>query len=449
MTTPEPTLTAIAATVPKRSNFPTKLVHIVVLVVATLVAGWPIASLIEEREARQAGLLAEFRRGWGPEQVVHAPVLVVPIEVGEGRPRQYLKIAASDFASTAHLATERKRRGMFAATVYDSAVRMTGNFVIPSTESVAALLERTGFMHWEDSFVLLETAGLAGMQAGDRFTWQDRALPWRNCRDVTRRGEECPSTAVVANPQLTARLEAGTQIPFELTLSLRGSGAYRQVLDGGQGAATISSPWPSPSFVGSMLPSATTITADGFEAQWQARDFSSRPFWLSLKPVEGAEAVRGPAIGVDLIEATPVYRMIHRASKYGILFVALSFTTYLLFELLSGIRIHTVQYGLLGVSLTLFALLLVSFAETLGYGAGYACSAGLVLAQASLYTAAVTRRLVPSALFAAMLAGLFGFLYVLLSLETYALLVGSLALFLVLSVVMALTQRIDWWGGRA
>lgn len=449
MTMPDPSPPAVAPTPSKRNGFPNTLLHIVVLVVATVVAGWPIASLIEEREARQAGLLDEFRRTWGPEQVVHAPILVVPIDFGEGRPRQYLKIAAADFASTARLAPERKRRGMFAATVYDSAVQMTGRFVVPRHETVATLLERAGVLHWQDSFVLLKTDGLAGMQVEDQFKWQGRAIPWRNCRDAMRRGEECPPTAVAAFPQLTSRLEAGTEISFELTLSLRGSGAYRQVVDGGQGVITMSSPWPSPSFEGDMLPSATTITAEGFEAQWLVRDFSSRQCWLSLKPFEDNVAMRGPSIGVDLIEASPIYRMIHRASKYSILFVVLSFTTYLLFGLLSGIRIHTVQYGLLGVSLTLFTLLLVSFAETLGYGAGYACSAGLVLAQASLYTATVTRRLVPSAIFAAMLAGLFGFLYVLLSLETYALLVGSLALFLVLSVVMVLTRRIDWWGGRA
>jgi inner membrane protein len=141
--------------------------------------------------------------------------------------------------------------------------------------------------------------------------------------------------------------------------------------------------------------------------------------------------------------------MINRVSKYGILIVALSFTTYFLFELLSGLRIHAAQYALLGASLTLFPLLLVSLAETLDFTLGYGAAASMVLAQASGFTVAVTRRWLASAGFAALLAGLFGFLFVLLRLETYALLSGSLALFAALSAVMVLTRRVDWWGERA
>lgn len=177
-------------------------------------------------------------------------------------------------------------------------------------------------------------------------------------------------------------------------------------------------------------------------------DYAQPPLWTSSRLSETETEMRGPFVGVDLLEAVPTYRMIHRASKYGILFVVLSFTVYGLIELLSVARIHTIQYGLLGVSVTLFPLLLVSFAEPLGYGAGYWIGAAFVLTQASLYTAAVTRRMVPTAIFATVLGGLFGFLYVLLSLETYSLLVGSVALFLVLSAVMAVTQRVDWRAGE-
>ena len=103
-----------------------------------------------------------------------------------------------------------------------------------------------------------------------------------------------------------------------------------------------------------------------------------------------------------------------------------------------------VQYGLLGLSLSLFSLLLLSLSELIGYSAGYALSAGLILVQSSLYTGAVARRAKPALAFAGMLASLFAFLYVLLGLETYALLVGALALFVVVSAVMFLTQRVNW-----
>jgi inner membrane protein len=153
---------------------------------------------------------------------------------------------------------------------------------------------------------------------------------------------------------------------------------------------------------------------------------------------------KGSTIGVDLIEATPLYRTISRVAKYGLLFVVLSFAIYFFFELLSRLQIHLVQYALLGLSLSLFSLLLLSLSEPIGYTAGYIVSAGLVLAQSSLYTAAVARRVAPTLVFVVVQTCLFAFIYVLLDLETYSLLIGALALFAVVSALMVLTQRVNW-----
>jgi inner membrane protein len=140
--------------------------------------------------------------------------------------------------------------------------------------------------------------------------------------------------------------------------------------------------------------------------------------------------------------------MVDRASKYAVLFLALSFLTYFLFELVSRAHIHFVQYGLLGSSIALFSLLLISLSESLGFDLGYVIGSTLILLQASLYTAAVTRRLRLALVFASMLAALFGFLYIVLTLETYALLAGSLALFVALSLIMAVTRHLDWSSAR-
>jgi inner membrane protein len=169
--------------------------------------------------------------------------------------------------------------------------------------------------------------------------------------------------------------------------------------------------------------------------------------WSSAAALDSEISARS-RVGVELHEAVPTYQMVERTTKYGLLFLALSFLTYFLFEATSGVRIHIIQYGLLGLSISLFALLLISFAEPLGFEAGYAIASILILLQASLYTAAVLRRLQQSATFAGILGALFGFLYVLLSLESYALLVGAVALFAALSVTMAVTRHVDWSKGQ-
>jgi inner membrane protein len=141
--------------------------------------------------------------------------------------------------------------------------------------------------------------------------------------------------------------------------------------------------------------------------------------------------------------------MVSRAAKYGVLFLTMSYLTLFLFEMLSGVRIHLVQYGLLGLSVSLFALLLISIAEPLGFSAGYAISTAAVLAQSSLYALSVVRRGRLALVFCGVMAGLFAFLYVVLSLDSYALLAGTVALFVVLSAVMLVTRRVNWSAMRS
>lgn len=448
-TPPEPPMPNPAAPPPRPPDRRSlKIGQVALLLLATLAAGWPISAIIGEREARQGGLRADFMKSWGPDQTVQAPVLVVPYVDAGGLSRHYLKIAPETLSTKVALVPERKARGLFSATVYTASVEMAGTFPMPSQSSMEARVGKGATILWKDSLLLLQASDLAGMAASDHAAWDGAAVAWRNCGELDILAEECRGALLVATPPMGVLPATAGKTPFQATVTLRGTGSFRHVLMGRKVEAVVTAPWPTPSFAGTALPTDSTVTDAGFEARWRSVDYAQPPLWTSSRLSETETEMRGPSVGVDLLEAVPTYRMIHRASKYGILFVVLSFTVYGLIELLSVARIHTIQYGLLGVSVTLFPLLLVSFAEPLGYAAGYWIGAAFVLTQASLYTAAVTRRMVPAAIFATALGGLFGFLYVLLSLENYSLLVGSVALFLVLSAVMAVTQRVDWRAGE-
>jgi inner membrane protein len=423
------------------SDFPMRKVVIVALLLfGTLIAGWSISGVIWERQQRQAETLESFQGSWGPEQVLGGPVLVIPYQPAPDKARLYLEIAPQNLKAKTVLSPQERKRGLFHATVYSTITDIEGNFRIPQPESLGAGAK----LFWEDAFVIVNTSTLSGMTSADHFTWNGVAVPWQNCRELISRDDCVVSSALVAHVPFAAPPAVGTSLAFAATLSLRGTGSFNQAFQGANIDAVLEGAWPTPSFGGSLLPADSTVSETGFQAHWASADYTSPKVWSSSHAIE-KEAEVGNIASVALLEATPTYRMINRASKYNILFVVLSFTTYFLFELLTKVRIHPLQYGLLGTSLTLFALLLISFAEMIGYDAGYAVSAGLVLLQASVYTAMVTRRLLYSGLFGAVLASLFGFLYVLLSLETYSLLVGSLGLFVVLSLVMMLTQRAKWF----
>jgi inner membrane protein len=422
------------------SDFPArKVIPTTGLLIATLIAGWLISGVVEERESRQAETLDSFKNNWGPEQILHGPVLVIPYQIGSGA-RKYLEVAPQNLKAKTVLSPQEKKRGLFHATVFNADTELQGNFTIPQSESLG-----TGTtLFWEDAFVIVNTATLSGMTSADHFTWGGANVPWQNCRELVSKDDCAVPSALVAHVPFSAAPTAGTSLSFAANLTLRGTSSFSQSLLGANVDATVEGQWATPSFAGTLLPAESSVARDSFLAHWKTADFTSPKIWTSYHAVEKDSQPENLST-VALLEATPTYRMINRATKYNILFVVLSFTTYFLFELLTKLRIHALQYGLLGASLTLFALLLTSFSEMMGYDAGYALSAGLVLLQASTYTAMVARRALYTALFAAMLASLFGFLYVLLSLETYSLLVGSLGLFVVLSLVMTLTQRSKWF----
>jgi inner membrane protein len=299
----------------------------------------------------------------------------------------------------------------------------------------------------------------------------DVQSPWRPCQEVVRQGQDCRGSIVVASvrpdkvqeektPPAKARPAKGRtkaardttkpekvepltgSIVFKSTVNLRGTTSFNVLYAGKDLDAKIRSSWPTPSFVGDVLPENSTVTADGFESRWQISGFGA-PRLIASSPIMDPAMWKGSAFGVELIEATPIYRMVTRVAKYGLLFVVLAFATYLFFELLAAVHIHVIQYGMVALSMSLFGLLLLSLSEPIGYTPGYVVSAGLVLLQSTLYTAAVTKRIMPALVFAAMLSILFVLLYVLLGLETYALLSGAMVLFAVVSLLMVLTQRLN------
>jgi len=417
------------------------------LAIATILPNLLIGQMIEEREQRADGVRAEFSKNWGPEQNLMGPFLVVPYQVAE-RPRVYVKIAASRLDLNATLNPQERKRGLFHATVYDTKVALDGAFAVPAETRLREFVsDKDGRFIWNEAMIAFGTRSrLTGLSVSDNIAIDGTPSTWVPCLEALRQETVCRHTDwVLAKAPLTFGSNDVTRLTFKAVVSLRGTSSFTLYTAAKELNATIRSSWPSPSFSGSVLPDTSTVAADGFDAKWRVTEFGSPR--VTTGPVLGDSATWASAsIGVDLIDATPIYRMITRVSKYGLLFVILSFATYFFFEVLARMRIHVVQYGLLGVSLSLFGLLLLSLAEPVGYTNGYLISAGLVLAQSTLYTAAVARRVLPALLFAGMLASLFGFLYVLLGLETYSLLIGALALFVVVSALMVLTQMVRWPG---
>jgi inner membrane protein len=415
-----------------------------------------VSSLIAERETRQASVQSGFQTEWGPEQSVASPMLVVPYTVlvtnspaSTSEVEKFLAIPAAHVRIAAVLQPETRRRGLFHSTIYTASVTVSGGFTIPPI-SMAAL--GANKVEWDGAVLAMGASNLRGLHPDATMDWNGGTIKLGRAQREPACGLQMLEIPLAFRGEGASPtgLASDATIPFQAQLTLRGTEAFHLVPSGQQLDLDVTSPWPTPSFSGASLPLHTDLARSGFVAHWEVEGDAQSAFWQqSYGPRPNCGASSGgldtdQEVGVTLQEAVPTYLMVSRAAKYEVLFLALSFLTLFLFEMVARTRVHLVQYGLLGLSISLFALLLISVAEPLGFGAGYAISTCAVMAQASLYTLAVVRTLRLAAIFAGVLGVLFGFLFIVLSLDSYALLAGTVLLFAALSVVMLVTRQVNW-----
>jgi inner membrane protein len=242
-----------------------------------------------------------------------------------------------------------------------------------------------------------------------------------------------------------AGLEAGDRVPFSFDLALTGGGSLSFLPLGDETTVSISSAWPGPSFTGAFLPAERTVSADGFAASWKVPSMA-RPFPQAWRAGEvEPDVLYASSFGASLMAPVDVYQKVTRSVKYGALFLLLPFLVFFLFEVLGGLRVHPLQYLLVGFAECLFYLLLLSLAEHLPFVAAYLAAAGAATLMVTLYASAVLRSWRRGVLLAPALAAAYGFLYATLLSEDYALLIGSVGLFAILGLVMVLTRRVDWY----
>jgi len=235
-------------------------------------------------------------------------------------------------------------------------------------------------------------------------------------------------------------------ITVELDFVLDGTRRLSIVPLGDDNTITLTSTWPHPSFVnGNFLPNTREIGADGFKAQWAISSLASTA-QRQLRYNLGND--NGRALGVlavNLVDPIDVYTLADRASKYGILFIVLTFVGFVLFELIQRLRIHPLQYLLVGLALAIFFLLLLSLSEHIAFWQAYLIAAAACIGLQGVYLSGVLRNRAFGLTFSGLLGALYAVLYLLLQSEGYALLMGSILLFAILAAIMWMTRKLDWY----
>lgn len=230
--------------------------------------------------------------------------------------------------------------------------------------------------------------------------------------------------------------------PFEVVMELElvGTESLAIVPMGSDTQVQIQSNWPHPSFGGQFLPVMRKVSKDGFEASWRVSSLAS-----TAQQDVAQKKLAPETLSVTFVDPGNTYALSDRATKYGLLFIGLTFLAVGLFEFMKSLRVHPIQYLLVGAAMSLFFLLLVSLSEHMQFGIAYAIAAAACVLLLAYYACHMLKSWTRGLPFGLGIAALYGMLFVLLQMEQTALVLGAVALFVVLAAVMLMTRRVDWY----
>ena len=429
-----------------------KIVVIVVLAIALFVPVAMIQSLVAERQQRRDEAVNGIAEGWGKRQTLAGPYVALPYErtwtqvtqeVVDGKARerrtersesQVVHVPAENVTWVVSADIGEKARGIYKARLFSAKLQAQGTIRVPAA---AGLEDGKSRYRWGAPRLVIGISDPNGIRAAD-----SAAVGNKRYNFVPGTGEAGFAGGLHA-PLSDVQGAATQTLSFAFSLELGGSEAFAIVPLGADTSVSMRADWPHPSFQGRFLPVRHAIGPDGFTADWKVSRFAAQgPSQSGCAWPCGAA---GEQIAVAFIEPAGLYQRLERASKYGFLFIGLTFAAFLLLELLRRLALHPVQYTLVGLALAIFFLLLVALSEHIAFAAAYAIAAAACVGLVSAYLVRALHSARLGLGFGAALAALYAMLYALLKAEDYSLLGGSLLLFGLLAAVMLGTWRVDWY----
>jgi len=404
-----------------------------------------VQGLIGERSELRFHAIASIAQSWGREQHLGGPVLAIPKRV-----RVQTSNGWSTFDSTeivlpdtldirGSLAPELRSYGIYSAPVYTAELKISGRFLSADLKTLGGV--ETKYL-WERAELLLPVGDVRGIRrvgalhlGGADYTFGPSETGAGNIN-------------AIAIPLDLGKLDSEV-VPFELGITLAGTQSLQFLPLARHTEAALNAPWPDPSFDGAFLPAERHVGEHGFEARWQVLDLNRNFGQHWQQDAQRSQDLKSAGFGVSLYEPASVYQQNERAGKYGVLFIALTFVAFFLFEVLKKMRVHPVQYLLVGLALTTFYVVLLALSEQLGFAWAYLAAAACVVLLVAGYAAAVLHARRAGALLGGVMALVYALLYGLVVSEQYSLLMGSVALLAVVGALMYLTRKVDWYAATA
>ena len=409
-----------------------------------------VQNLIEERKDRQQSVIDEIDSKWGREVFFYGPILKIPYKVYTNKEKnayetQYAYFFPEELKNTSNVKTEVKKRNNYESVVFNATMDFNGSYITPdfSQRGIA-----NDDIEWGRATILIRTTNLASIKnsvaikiGGKSYNFEPI---YEQSTDNASYYDGNSSTSIEV-----ASLETGfinyqeflTDPSFQLAVQYDGSKKIAIVPIGKITESTLTSNWANPSFMGNFLPYEKQINTSGFNASWRVLHIN-RPF--SQQSFGALPNISQYTYDVDFIIPVDEYQQNERAAKYGFLVIGLTFLIFFLIQSISKIKIHIFQYTMIGLALVLFYTLLISITEHSSFSFAYFIASLMTVGLISLYSISRLKNKKFPAFICASLAALYGFIYVIIQLENYALLVGSIGLFAILAVVMYVSRKVEW-----
>ena len=426
-----------------------KLLFIATLILVLLIPSSLVNNLIDERASRQDEMMRDVSDKWSGSQVIKGPVLIIPYaqqvkETGASNkentrePIGNLYVLPDNLHIKAGLSTQIRHRGIFDVAVYTSLINVSGNF---SKADLSSLSLTPDQLLLNKARIIFSISDLKGLKNNPVIKTNNQTLAAAPVFDnASIFGGGLQVTVDISNTK-------DGNVPFEYALDLKGSQGLSFVHLGKTTDVEASGSWSSPSFDGRYLPDARTVNKSGFKASWRML-YYNRPFpqqWLDNDRLLNTDKKLGDAIfGVKLRLPVDQYQKTMRTSKYALLIIALTFISLFLTEVIRKQRIHIFNYILIGISMIIYYSLLLSFSEQVGYNYAYLIASVSTIALVSVFIASLLKNKMAAWLFAFILSVFYAFIFVIIQLEDFALIIGSIALFIVVAILMYFSRKINW-----
>lgn len=428
-----------------KNNIYFKVGTIVIITLLLLIPASMIRSLIHERETTQNEAISEVSSKWAEQQTISGPFISIPYYryVKEISPKDstekivqikdYIHILPSQLKISGNINPEKRHRGIYEIVVYNSKLDIAGTF---NKFDLAALDIQPKNILFDKAEFVIGINDLRGIEEQVTLSWNKDKVsfnPGVSSNDVVNSG---------INALLNINPNDSSNYNFNLSLDLKGSQLLYFTPVGKVTDISLTSEWANPSFNGAFLPDSREVTEKGFTANWNVLHLNRNypQIWTSSR-----HSISQSSFGIDLLLPVDNYQKSYRSIRYAILFIAFTFIVFFFIEVLNKVFIHPIQYILVGVALIVFYTLLLSISEHLNYNLAFIVSALATLLLIAGYVRAILKSAKLALLISGILTVLYTFIFVIIQLQDYALLIGSIGVFIILALVMYFSRKIDWY----